>query len=562
MNSKINVHNFWRSHTFIIFMFAVMSVISAAFMWHSKYVYVGADLYFHWQRIYDLRTSILNGNWNPLIALNRFHQTGTAIMSLYPKINLYPLVFLTFIFKSFVRLYYITFILRNFFALIVAYVASFSYNRSKKISFIFSITYTLTPMVIFHAIQDYDLGISSSLIFIPLVMFGFMELARRNRWIELTIGMSLIILCHVLNAAIISLFLLAFAVMNYSKFMDRKKLLSLIKAIITTLLLTSVFLIPFITIMRNNSISMPVSFWGLSGNSFNSLLSAALENNVDGSINLAMLLGLILGIINYKKLSSLSKQLLWIATGFIIICSNLFPWDILQHTFLNNVLQFTFRLYVVPEVILAYLFAEVIIDLCKNKKQSNIVVVLIVLATMLLQMGAQESIVNNSLNYANLKQNNYLLPQKMKISTNHSFNKLIHNTWGISDYYPASAFNKLHDNDIHLANYGKNKKLTVKSKGNGKFIFSNKKSIKKFSLPFLYYKGINYQVKLDGKTVKGYPNKSALMTINNVHKGKHHVQIIVHKTKAEIVSYILSLTGLLILIGTILKNFLKKRKIG
>ena len=563
MNSKTNVHNFWRSHTFIILMFIVMSVISAAFMWHAHYVYLGDDLYFHIQRIYDLRASILNGNWNPLVSLNRFHQTGSAVMSLYPKINLYPMVLLSIVFKTFLHFYYITFILRNFFALVVAYVASYCYTHRKNVSFIFSITYVLTAIEIFNGIKSYDLGRSSSLIFLPLVMFGFMELVRRNRWVELTMGMSLIILCHVLNSAIVALFLLVLAAINVRKFRDTKKLLALGKATITTLLLTSSFVFSFFIFMTHNSIALPPSFWLLGGTSLDNLSSAIFENviNVNYSITLAMLLGLILGIVYYKKMSTSLKQLLWISGGFMILCSNLFPWRVLAQTSLNNSLQFSWRLYIIPEVILSYLFAEIIMGICKNTKKSNVAVIVITLSTLLIQIGAQGNLMNSSKNYLSLNSVNNTGIQNVNISSNYSIDKLIYNKKAISDYFPTSAVSSLNNISNHWAMYGKNKKIKVRSKGNGRFIFTNKKSIKKLSLPFLYYHGINYQVKLDGKDVKEYPNKSSLMTINNVRKGKHHVQIIVHKTKAEIASYILSLIGLLILLGTIIKNFLKKCKI-
>lgn len=557
MNIKSLLNKLFSNHIFIVIVFAVMSIMSAAFMWHARYVFLGADLYFHWQRIYDLKQSIGHGNLFPLVALNQFHQAGTAVMGLYPKMNLYPMLLLTYVIKSFVPLFYVTFIARNFIGMLIAYISSYSYNHSKKSSFVFSISYTLTSMIIFHAIQDYDIGISSSVLFIPLIMFGFMELLKRNRWIELTVGMTAVILCHVLNSVIVALFLLIFLVMNYKDIFKKDKMIALSKAIVTTLLITSFFIVPFIIIMGHNPISMPASFWHLGGTTFNTLLSTALDNNIDASISLTMLLGLILGFVNYKKLNKYTKQLLWIAVIFLIICSDLFPWSIMDRTALHDILQFSWRLYIIPEVILAYVFSEVIFTFF-DKRHNKLILVAVAFAVVTLQAGAQQTIVNTSADYPIIKKNNFMKLQAMKVNSNKSFSKVINNTWTITDYYPKNALPVIQNTVHHVATYGK-KKIKFRVHRNGKYSFNSTTKVKKLALPFLHYNGINYEVKLDGKTVKAVANKHSLLTISNVAKGHHNIQIIVHRTKAEIASYIATIIGLALLIFAIVRQYIFKK---
>ena len=562
MNKKLDIHNFWRSNIFIILVFAVASVLSSIIMIHYKFVLVGSDMFFHWQRIYELRDSILNGNIFDMVAVNKFNQTGTAAMSLYPKFNLLPITLLSLVVSNIIKLYYIDFILRNFVSLLIAYFASYCFNKNKKVSSLFAISYVLSTMVLNSAVLNYDIGMSSAMIFLPLVLFGFFELICKNHWIEISLGISAIIMSHVLSAIIAIIFIILLFVFNIKTILKRNVLFAATKAFILTVLISSAFWIPFLILSVSNHISMPPAPATISGVDFNSLISDIFNNNVSTSITITAFIGLVLGIINYSKLTLLSQQIFWISILFLVVCSNFFPWNILSDTFIKATLQFTFRFYIIPQMLLCYVFAECSIKLCNNYKKNIIVFVGIVCGIICIQMVGQKQIVANNIHNPELFKP-YSGEYHIVIKSKKEINNLV-NGWrpGLIDYYPKNSVSKYDVINNHFATYGNRKNIRLGLLGNGKFIFTNKKFIKKLSLPFLYYHGIDYQVKLDGKTVKGYPNKNALMTINNVHKGKHHVQIIVHKTKAEIASYILSLIGLLILLGTILKNFLKKHKIA
>ncbi|AYF92158.1 hypothetical protein [Apilactobacillus bombintestini] len=560
MSKKLDIHNFWRSNIFIILMFAVVSIMSGIFFWHSHFVAMFLDFDFHWHRINELRESILNGNWFPLVSLNEFNQSGSAVMALYPKINLYPIVFLSLIIKSYVELLHLAFIIRNFFALILAYYACYRYSKNKNVSILFSVSFTLSTMALFYGVSVYGIGTSSAMVFIPLVLFGFLQLLKKDEWIELSIGMSGIILSHVLNSIIVVGFLAIFLLVNLRKFQSITKVISLAKSVITTILLTSFFWIPFIIISSSNKIHTPDNILFYDGTDFHTLISDSINNNISASITFVALIGLVLSIINYKNLFGYKKQIFWLSVIFLIICSPVFPWSVLKHTIFSHI-QFTNRIYVIPEVLLCYLFAENYVFMIKLKCIRHYLgaVVIAVLSILTLQFGAQETLVNNTTNRPRMTQP-YSGNWAFKLQNNSDFDNILNSTsLSNNDYYLQTSEHSYNEINNRLAIYD-DKDIKVNLLGNGGFSFKLPSNSKRISLPFMYYNGINYQVKLDGKTIKGYPNKNALMTINNVRKGKHHVQIIVHKTKAEIGSYILSLIGLLILLGAILKNFLKKRK--
>ena len=558
MNKKLDIHNFWCGNVFIILTFAIMSILSGILLFHSHFFAMVYDFDFHWLRINDLRESILHGNWNPLVALNEFNQTGSATMAMYPKINIYPIALLSLFIKSSTTLIHASLMLRNFFALILGYYSCYCYTKNKQVSFLFSTAYTLTTMALYYCIGVYGIGTSSSMIFLPLVLFGFLELVRFNKWVELTVGMSGIILSHILSSGLVIIFLAIMLLVNISAFKKFDKWISLFKSIVVTILCTSIFWFSFIMLSHNNSMNIPTGSL-MNGNDFSFLISAAMNNNISSTLTLSGLMGLILSVVNYKKLSITYKKIFWISILFLFICSQAFPWSILSHTLVDR-LQFPNRIYIIPEVLLCFLFAHNFIILCRNKKHNFLILIGAVLSIIILQMGAQETLVNSTINNPRLITL-YSGNTNVKLQDNSDYNNILKSSvLGNNDYYLQASETSKNEINNQLAIYDGDKDTKVNLLGNGGFSFKLPSNSKRFSLPFMYYHGIDYQVKLDGKNVKGYPNKNALMTINNVGKGKHHVQIIVHKTKAEIASYILSLIGLLILIGTILKNFLKKRK--
>ncbi|MBC6388495.1 hypothetical protein ERK14_02810 [Lactobacillus kunkeei] len=557
---KINIHNFWRSHLFIILIFAIMSVMSGIFMYRSHIMTIPYDMGFHWQRIYEIRDSITHGYFPTMISENYFDKSGSAVMSMYPQFNLLPVVIMTFLFKSIINLYNVSFILVVFCDLIISYFASYTYNKNKKISFIFAISYVVnTRLLFYYCSVAYSIGTLTSISCLPLVLFGFLSLLDKNKWVELTIGLSLILLSHVVSAGATVLFIFIFFILNIYKFKDYKKIWSLAKAAITTLLLTSIFWIPFGIISSQNKLSIPKINY-ITGDSSTTIF-AILDNNITSSITLLALIGLILGIANYKKLSSRLKQIFWISIAFLIISSSMFPWNMAGSTFLIH-LQFPYRLNIIPQLLLCYLFAEIFYILTKERKKSIGIVVLIGLAALCLQMDAQKRVINNYLTRPESVGENIALFNTV-IRSDNEFKDILNTTKNMTtDYYPESSLTSVINIINGKAVDGNGKKLSVDSMGNGKFSFKASKKISKLTLPFLYYNGIDYQVKLDGKTIKGYSNKSSMMTIDNIDKGKHFVQIIVHKTKAEIISYIFFFIGLVILLAEIFNNLFKKIKLN
>lgn len=528
-NDLEKIYKVLRSHLFILFIFLILSVLSVSILWKSQLVGWSDDAHFHWSRIYDLRRSIEYGNLFPDVAINKFFESGVVVMSMYPKLNLYPIVALSFFIKSFTNLVYVTFILKTFLSLLIGYISCYHINRSRKISFVFSVSYSLSSVFLCYSFGNMDMGVSSSLIFFPLVLFGLYELINtKTKWRELCIGITFIILCHVLTAIMMILLVSIIIILNYSCLKDRKFILSLLKIILVSLMITSIFWLPFITILSRNNISF-VDTYTLSGTDFNSFIRSIFSNSVLTPIyiNIFAFIGLILGIINYKKMSKFTKQIFWISTFLLLVSSSIFPWNILSDTFIK-IIQFTWRLYIVPQLLLTYIFAVNFISFFKGRKQLAIALFVLILSVMCIQMIGQEEIKDHY---------NVYISKENIIKDNNIFEK---------DYRPKNSNPIINIVAKHEGTYGKIHHINVNRLENGKFSFKLSRNVYSLNLPFFIFNGIDYRIKVDGNDVNFRVDKYSCLQINELRKGSHNVQVIVKKSWYDYLSYVLSVLGIII----------------
>lgn len=560
MISSLKKFNFYKNNIFIILSFIVLSIISSFFIIKSGFVFIGSDMFFHWQRIYELKYDFINNSFINYVSLNMFNQSGSAVMTFYPNINLIPLVFLSFMVKRFIYIYYIYYICFNLISFILCYFSCYTYLKNKSISYIFSVTYTLSTVTMCHLLANYDIGISTSILLLPLVFFGLLQMLNNHNFIEFSVGMILIILSHVLSALIVTLFVLIFLLFNYNKVFKKEFVLFLLKPFSIIILITSFFWIPFLILSMTNNISMPPAPPSITGNDFNGILNDIFNVNLSTNLTIWALLGIVVSLVMFRNISSENKKVFWVSLLFLFICSDFFPWNILTDTFIKSTLQFSWRLYVVPQLLLTYLFSIYVVELIKHNRFKRIIALFIVLMAVNIQVIAQKKFVDNNLNNQTLT-NVFNGEYQVNIKSQRQADNLIDGYRdGLIDYYPKQSVSKYFLIRNKIAVYDKNKFMEINLIKNGRYNFNINKRVKKFTLPFLYYNGIDYEVRLDGKTVKTVADNHSLLTLSNLSKGSHNVQIIVHRTKAEIVSYITTIIGILILGWALFKKYWYKNK--
>lgn len=540
--SKKNI----RLFLFTILTFIIMSILSSILLLKSNFVGYGWDMYFHLSRIWDIRESILNGNGLPLVALNKFHQSGSGALSLYPSFNLIPIVVMSFFVKSFVHLIYITFILRNFLSLIISFYACYSFNKNRYISFIFSSVYTLSTMTLWYAFYGMDMGVTSSMIYLPLVLFGALHLLKNNKWKQLSFGISFIILCHIITAVLSVVFVATLLIINYKKFKERIFIVNLLKIFSIVTIITSFFWVQFLLLVIQNHISMPVAIFNLYGEDFTNLLNSVFNNQITEFISLPAFIGIVVSIISYKKMGKLNRQLFFVSIAIIIVASQFFPWELLNGTFIKTTFQRSWRVYPFAQVILCYLFSDGIVLLCHNKKEKIITTISVVLATICIQIVGQKNVINN-FNH-----------QGYDISHVQKDDGLL-----FSDYWQKDFINV--DNMYQFVNnreatYDNGKVIKLNLDGNGKYSFVLNDKVKVLHMPFMIYSSIKYYIRVDNKYMDISSSNKHQLIIKNLSKGHHNIQIFVYKSWYNYASYLISIFGIVLMLFLWFKKIIQDNK--
>lgn len=522
MNYKLKkLNDIFRGNLFLILIFATLSIFSGLYLIKSQVFGFTWDIHFHWQRIQEIKDSFGTRSFFSDVALNQFNQSGSAVMSMYPKINIIPMAIISLIFKSFFNVIYVSFILRNFLGLIISYFACYNFIHNKKISFLFSITYTISTTVLALSFYLTDIGMTSSLLYLPMVLFGTFELLDKYKWKEMSIGIIAVSMCHVITAVMSILMVLFFITINYHKLTNKKIVYSLSKSFGSAILVSSIFWLPFSQLIFNNNINMPSTTPSLVGSDINNWMFATFNNTANINLTIFCILGLLLSIIRYRYLKGYSKQIFFLSILVLFIGTPFFPWNFLSHTFLKDTFQFTWRIYIIPQLLLSYLFAKEVTFLCENSKEGKRWFLSLIFVIVLSQFTAQKSVVDNGRN--------------IQININ-NLNTLY------SDYFPKRSLSIFKDIDNKTVIYG-GKRTKGKLLGDGRMEFKLDKD-SDVSIPFLIYNDINYQVKVDGKQSRFHSNAYGEMVLNNVSKGRHQIDIIVHKSWYDYLSFILSSLGI------------------
>lgn len=347
----------------IILSFILLAIFSYMLLINTHSILGEGDIAFHFRRIIELRDSIIHYNFFPLFSFNQYH--GSAVMMLYPYMNLYPIALLAIIIKSKIFLLYLYYIINASLLLLISFYSSYSTNKSFYISYLFSVIYGLSSICFVEGLDDF--GEITSYACLPLVIFGCIAWIRNNKYIELSIGLMLIIFSHVLMAILSLMFIFIWIISNISK-INKYRIISLIKFVLLTICITSIVWIPVIKFRLGSDIYTPAHpslsyFYGVNSTSIIYLVKMGLSP-ISGNVpNIFAFLGIYITILFYKNISYILKRLLLISITFIFIGSNLFPWKYLPSTIFKifGIFQSPQRFFIIPQILLSYCFAVIII---------------------------------------------------------------------------------------------------------------------------------------------------------------------------------------------------------
>lgn len=325
-------------------------------------MFLGDDLKFHKARIDGLVLAYQQGNFFPRINYAYLNGFGYATGIFYSDFFLLVPVILQLLGFS-PSVSYICFLVTLTFAtFLMSYFVRYQIDYSKTHSYLFSLMYTLSVYRYAALTRRGALGEILALIFLPLILYGIYHILYKDhkKWYLLTIGMSCLILSHLISTLLVGVLIVGFLLLNVKTlWKEKERLVSLTKATLTTIPLVSFYLVPifeqlsFQDLNVNSTSSVNLSESGLHMSSF--LLNTLLSDPYEMSIGLIPVVLLVIYTFKWKKLSVFSKNL--IVLSYISLIFPVVSLPFLDKTIIN-VIQFPWRTFSIATLLICWLISD------------------------------------------------------------------------------------------------------------------------------------------------------------------------------------------------------------
>ncbi len=555
-----------KKKTILFFLF-LLSIFSTFSLFLQKYIINGQDFMFHFSRLEGVIMNIKENNLFSGIYPHQLNHYGYAAPLFYPDIFLYfPALLVVLGLKKYTAYKIFLFII-NFFSIFFMYLATKNMTKDKKIGLFASILYAASSYRLTDMFERCALGENITFVFLPLVFWGIYEIIEQdeNKYYLLTIGMTGLILSHLITSVLTCIILFLICLCRSKKLLEEKsRIKKIIYAALLTLLLTSFFLLPMLEQMMSqkyavnammNSFSLANYatklsrlFFVIPGIVYCKLFQTAW---LPAGFGLSFLIIIILiGKYSLKNTSkdkitpaiSFSKILFLLGLATIFFATNLFPWKLKIVQKLFSFMQFPWRVFSLSTTLILTSFALYQKEVKKTSPVLTNILILLSIPVIFI------------FNFYNLSA------KYLQDTLGSDFD-----TISYGEYLPLSqVVTKWDENQSKYYEKRENKvvslgEVNLKTKRKGKYLiieYQNNQN-NEVILPLLYYKG--YDIKENNQNLNYQKSKEGLIKVNL--KDKEGKIIAYYKgTPLFIYTKIISFLGLISFIFIVKKNTKKKTK--
>ena len=536
----------------------------------SKYMDISRDDGIqHICRLIGTFDSLKENNLFPTIISNFCNGFGYSWNIFYSPLTAYlPLVFKIFSasFVTCLKLFmFFTMILSGLFM----YKLVYNISKSYKAGVISAIIYMSTPYHLTDLYNRIAIAELASFAFLPIVFIGMYDLFNKNskQTYFIAIGAIGLILSHNVIAVYTAIFCFIYLVANYKKLNNKNIIKSIVINIVIILLCTSFYWIPLLEhyFATNYEVFMPERMF-----KNNTLIGSKLSltdffitkpYDMNFHIGLPIVFGIILVFMYRKKLKTRYKKtiILFLLFGLIsiIMSSKMFPFEYLPSTL--KMIQFTWRMMEFASFFLSIVSGITITMFINgnNKKEAIITTSLIIYIAI--------SIVTSKTSVdISFDEKNYLNPVPVT-----SYTGRIHAGCASFEYLPKKAFQNRkyleeRTKDIIIIKGNANINVTKYQNTNLTFRLSQVEENTKLELPYIFYLGYNAKLEKEDGTnqnlkIEESDNGFCMITIQDTKEG--NITISYTGTTLMKVSYVLTISGIILIIVVNLKKFTKYGKL-
>ncbi len=520
---------------------------------------VHSDWSFHAARVQQIYLNLQRGHLVTYIATDTFSKIGNANFLFYPTIFLYPWALLKFIFAPITAYLIYVWLLFLVTGLIAFYSMQSFTNGKNRQSLLFAIIYLVAPYHLYLTLSNYVLGEAQAYSFIPLILLGMWNLLYKNRWITLSVAMTLMAYSHYvsvfISVEVCIMILICYLIQNQK--IEFTKLVNFLKSICLFVLLSTWQFIPLFTDYLHSNLIRPSSGFMLmqtAGDFFTSAISNDALNR--GGIGILLLATLLFG----WHLVDKNSKYMWIyLLGLTItwMITTAFPWQYFAKTPLS-IIQFPYRYTSYAIAFLAIILAKILVQLKLSIINNNIIIIGFLLIIIGLYAGSIYSDLvrnnNSENNIAILRTARYGNYKTLRdssdapiIVTNSSYNKQFSYgaLYGETDYMPEKAFEHWTSifNRITFIN-GDKANVRQKSQPNTLIYDLNINQTSTIDLPALAYR--HTRVKVNGKKIRNYISDRGTVQVK-LPQGKYQIEVSYVPVKALVIAKIVAIIGWLII---------------
>ncbi|GKT03008.1 hypothetical protein [Furfurilactobacillus entadae] len=564
-------------------------LIIAAFLYYAGgktgYLYAGADLRFHVNRMYEIQKNLETGHLLPTISTFSANQVGSFVIRLYPQMPVYIGAILLMVFPPVFAMYLFMGLQIFLGFLVCKYVARKFYLDQLNSTFV-AITYALCIPLLSRAIQQWLMGEVWAISFMPLVILGFVgivshsnetddahqivSITLRQSIVALALGMGLVLFCHILSFVILCFFLgIGFVI---ALCLAKQKWL-LTKSMVAAGVLgggfTAYFWLPLLLVFHNNRIANPIILKDLP-----TWASPDLQQflgNVMGlhfstdTTGLIVLIALFIFLVTYHKQTRLTK---WLAATCLLVTvsESKEVWQYLYWPPLSQI-QFPNRMLGIVFFLGSLLLGLSVVAAFSNRRQSQhyflFVVALFAIGISFVSVKNEWlPMINHDRVAIKVKPSKHHLvdtttPDSFKVN-NHEFHYLMGywTNYGATDYWPKATNNDVSLIDHVVKRDGKKGTAKLHPLPNGMRYQGHFDAHSTVVLPFVMYHG-RYQVTdQQGHPLQYHVDKHAQLVV----KTKQQTSAITVYRPVELSTYLALAMSVLTAICLIVLGYQRPRK--
>lgn len=392
------------------------------------YVPAGGDIGYHVARTEGIFNGLLQGQFPVGLYTDVMHGRG-MISAMYPHLFFVIPAVLRLLHVSMEAAFRVFYMCMNLATCVTSYHAGKVLSgNNKKLSLLTMILYCILPYRVTTMSWRFAYGETLAFIFLPLVISGLYEiiLGDRRRWYILTIGMTGLIECHLLSAIQGALLCLIFGMLFIFVLIKEKRILQVLLAAISTILLNIWFIAPFLYYYKSDILTTYLGTGDMAFISYfwsdmlqflpNTTVSDQMVHQM-GIIGIGTVLFALVSIYllfvrkEYGRRELFSAVLLLIALIFIFAASKDFPWRTLEkfeglYAAMSK-FQFSGRFYMLGEGLIIFGGIMIISDAGAFRYRKAIIMMTII-ATMIQSFLISDTYINLGKMFRDAKEMRYM----------------------------------------------------------------------------------------------------------------------------------------------------------